>query len=226
MKHEHCPLCLSLKTTLFSQSSIKNLERDYLICKSCELIFVPSKFHISHSDEKKRYLEHNNDINDPKYQEFLSKLLDQLIPKLGEGYNGLDFGAGPGPALVNMLEKSGFNMKSYDLFFQPDKSVLKSKYDFITCTETVEHFTNPRKEFKILDSISKPGAWIGIMTSLFEHSSSFPDWYYQRDPTHVAFYSEQTMGLIAKMLNWEIILPSKNIILFKKSCDTDDRIPS
>ena len=88
MKHEHCPLCLSLKTTLFSQSSIKNLERDYLICKSCELIFVPSKFHISHSDEKKRYLEHNNDINDPKYQEFLSKLLDQLIPKLGEGYNG------------------------------------------------------------------------------------------------------------------------------------------
>ena len=51
--------------------------------------------------------------------------------------SGLDFGAGPGPALAAMMSEDGFDVAIYDPFFQPDAEALQRKYDFITSTETV-----------------------------------------------------------------------------------------
>ena len=169
--------------------------------------------------EKQRYLEHNNDLKNKAYRAFLSKLSEPLKEKIPLGSHGLDFGCGTGPALADMLAQDGYEVSLYDPFFYPDKNVLSKQYDFVTCTETAEHFHNPRKEFDRLDGLLKPGAWLGIMTSFLTEDDEFENWYYRRDPTHVTFYSEKTFQVIASQRNWKCEIKSKNIVLLQKNYD-------
>ncbi len=166
--------------------------------------------------ELEQYLQHNNDPDDPQYRKFLSRLLTHLTPNLTDGASGLDYGAGPGPTLSIMLEERGFNMNIYDPFFAPDPDVLNQVYDFITCTEAVEHFFNPAYEFARLDSMLKPGGWLGIMTMMLTSDIKFEDWWYHREPTHVSFYQQETMQWIANQFKWDVIFPQRNVILFRK----------
>jgi hypothetical protein len=209
-------LCLSEETTLFFTSTQKNLERDYYHCEDCDLVFVPPEFHLDPEAEKARYLTHNNDPNDVDYRAFLARLWDELRPRLTVGVHGLDYGAGPGPALAAMIEEAGFSVALYDPFFHPNTAALSISYDFITCTETVEHFSSPRTDFVRLHELLKPGGWLGVMTGVLKDKINFADWYYQRDPTHVAFYSEGTLRWVADWLRWEVEFPRANIALFQK----------
>ncbi|MEI4850515.1 class I SAM-dependent methyltransferase, partial [Klebsiella pneumoniae] len=83
---------------------------------------------------------------------------------LGPGARGLDFGCGPGPALATMLREAGMDMALFDPFFYPQASVLERQYDFITCTEVVEHLHRPAEVFRQLDRLLAPGGWLGVMT--------------------------------------------------------------
>jgi hypothetical protein len=67
-----------------------------------------------------------------------------------------------------------------------------------------------------LDSLLEEGGWLGIMTNFYNNSIDFEDWYYRKDPTHVVFYTEQTLEVIALMMAWSIEIPANNIVLFKK----------
>jgi hypothetical protein len=67
-----------------------------------------------------------------------------------------------------------------------------------------------------LDSLLEEGGWLGIMTNFYNNSIDFEDWYYRKDPTHVVFYTEQTLEVIALMMTWSIEIPANNIVLFKK----------
>ncbi len=211
-----CPLCLSTGATLFHTSRQKNLERDYFHCGTCDLVFVPAEFHIDADAARDRYLTHDNDPYNPDYRRFLSRLWDELRPRLPEGARGLDYGAGPGPALAAMIEEDGYSAALYDPIFHPDKSVLARTYDFITCTETVEHFATPRADFQRLYRMLVPGGWIGIMTDILEDRDGFGDWYYHRDPTHVAFYSRRTFRWIADWLDLTLEHPQPRVILLRK----------
>jgi 2-polyprenyl-3-methyl-5-hydroxy-6-metoxy-1,4-benzoquinol methylase len=48
----------------------------------------------------------------------------------------------------------------FDPLFFPDPEPLGDLYDFITCTETIEHFHRPAEEFARLDRMLRPG---GVM---------------------------------------------------------------
>ncbi len=210
-----CYLCKSSNVVVLYVSKVKGLNRTYLHCKYCDLVFVPSVFHLTSLEQKKRYLEHNNDINDPDYRKFLFRLWKYMEPALSNGAKGLDYGAGPGPALVQMIIEDGYNIAPYDPIFYPNKDLLEIKYDFITCTETLEHFANPSIEIKKLKKLLKPNGVLGIMTSMLTSWIDFPNWYYHRDPTHIAFYSKRTMEWIAGQFLWNIEFPRENVVLFK-----------
>jgi 2-polyprenyl-3-methyl-5-hydroxy-6-metoxy-1,4-benzoquinol methylase len=107
-------------------------------------------------------------------------------------------------------------MDLYDPYFYPDKTVFKNKYEFITCTEAAEHFYNPLAEFNRMNELLKKNGVLAVMTSLFDNSINFDNWYYRRDPTHVIFYSEKTFHVIAKQRNWNCWMEDKNVIFFKK----------
>ena len=195
----------------------KNIkQKRYWKCSYCEAIFLDKEFYLSSNDEYKHYLTHNNDVNDPRYKKFLSNLMLPLIERIKLNSIGLDYGCGPGPALSLMLREKGYQMFNYDPFFHPKKSNLLKKYDFISCSETVEHFHNPFYEFTRFNELLNDGGIIGIMTNFHSKENIFENWYYIKDPTHVVFYSKNTFLIIAKMFKWDCEFLNNNLVFFKK----------
>ena len=207
-----CPLCLSEQVQDFATVDDKR----YWRCDVCQLTFLSSEHHLGEDAELARYQLHENSPDDPRYREFLGRLSAHLIPKLPAAAEGLDFGSGPGPTLSVMLEEQGFRMRLYDPFFAPGDEALNRTYDFITCTETVEHFYQPGKEFRRLNGLLRSGGWLGVMTEMLEAGMDFTSWRYLREPTHVCFYTRETMNWIANRHNWKVEFPRKNVTLFQK----------
>ena len=210
-----CNLCRSDAASCFD--TIDN--KTYWSCDICGCKYLDKSHFVDAQEEEKRYLEHNNDVNDAEYRAFLSKLSNPLKEKISLGAHGLDFGCGTGPALADILIKEGFKVSLYDPFFYPDEGVLSKQYDFITCTETAEHFHDPYKEFNTINNLLKPGGWLGVMTSLLTSDEEIKNWYYRRDPTHVTYYCEKTFQVIASQRNWKCEIQSKDIVLLQKNYD-------
>ena len=210
-----CNICRSNAASSFNTLDSKT----YWSCNVCGCKYLDKLYFIDPVEEEQRYLEHNNSIKDNEYRAFLSRLSDPLKEKISPGSNGLDFGCGTGPALADMLTQDGFKVELYDPFFFPDEGALSKQYDFITCTETVEHFYDPFKEFNILNDLLKPGGWLGVMTSFLTSDEMFESWYYRRDPTHVSFYCEKTFQVIASQRNWKCEIKSKDVVLLQKNHD-------
>ena len=211
-----CPLCLNSQCNLYYSSDRKNLVRDYVICKVCDLIFVPEIFHISEKEQKARYLEHNNDPNDQRYRTFLSRLKDRITPFLNPGQIGLDYGSGPGPTLSIMMTEDGYTTKNYDPIFQPNTFVLNRKYEFVVSSETIEHFVDVRANFDFIDGILAKFGVFGVMTSIKYQHIRFETWSYHYDPTHVSFYSPVTMAYIASNWDWDIAGIYDNVYIYRK----------
>ena len=107
-------------------------------------------------------------------------------------------------------------MDVYDPFFFKDDLIFSKKYDFITCTETMEHFFDPAKEIKRLDKMLAKEGVLGLMTNFLSDEKGFEQWYYRKDPTHVVFYRPRTFEIIANMMDWGYEVPEKDVVLFKK----------
>jgi len=168
------------------------------------------------AEERARYDTHENDPADVRYRAFLSRLATPLMERLSPGAVGLDYGSGPGPTLSVMLTEAGFPTSDYDPFFAPDTGVLQRTYDFITCTETAEHFFRPAREFQTFDRLLRAGGWLGVMTEGPAPDVALADWHYARDPTHVCFYSRRTMEWIGGEHGWTPEFPHRNVTLFHK----------
>jgi SAM-dependent methyltransferase len=192
------------------------LEKRYWRCGTCQLIYLDPAHYLAAAEEKAQYLLHENEIDDEGYRTFLNRLAEPLLQRLRPGASGLDYGCGPGPALAAMCREAGHEMQVYDPFFAPEKSVLTQAYDFITCTEVVEHLHEPAKVFTLLDKCLKPGGWLGVMTSFYTEEIDFQKWHYPTDPTHVVFYNEETFSWLGEKMNWRRSFPAKNVVLFKK----------
>ena len=207
-----CPVCRAKSPRAFV--SIKKL--NYWRCDLCKATFLASAQRLSPEQEFAHYRHHRNDRDDPRYRAFLSTLADPLLEKLQPGMTGLDYGCGPGPALVAMLEEAGLNMSRYDPFFWNEPAVLQQCYDVITLSEVAEHFFEPAEEFDRLDGMLKPGGWLGVMTCFQTDDARFRDWHYRRDPTHVVFYRAQTFEVVAANRGWCLECPRKDVALLQK----------
>ena len=102
-----------------------------------------------------------------------------------------------------MAQADGFDCSHYDPCFHPDKSTLGQQYDFITCSETAEHFHHPADEFRQLKRLLKPGGWLGLMTSRRMPDTDFANWHYRRELTHVIFYADRSMQELADRFSFE-----------------------
>lgn len=208
-----CPLCLNNKIEHYHQDKL----RDYWQCAACQLVFVQPKQFLSMEQEKAIYDLHQNSPDDLGYRKFLSKLLAPLSQKLNQGNCGLDFGSGPGPTVSIMMQEYGYQVDNYDVFYANNTALLNKQYDFITCTEVIEHLHNPNKEIERLINMLKPNAYFAVMTKRVIDKESFKTWHYKNDLTHVCFYSDETFKFIANKwsLNLEIINDDSVIMWLK-----------
>jgi SAM-dependent methyltransferase len=189
---------------------------DYHRCETCQATFLNPAHRLSAEETYARYSRHQNHPEDPRYRQFLSKLAGPVLKRLPPGSKGLDYGCGPGPALACMLREAGHRMRLFDLYFFPDRRPLEALYDFITCTETVEHFHRPAEEFARFDQMLRPGGWLAIMTTFQTDDDRFASWHYRRDPTHVVFYRSATLRYIARQFGWRFEIPVSDVALMQK----------
>jgi hypothetical protein len=206
-----CPLCGESGSRPHAEAH----GRAYWACPQCSLVHVAPEGRPSPEAERRHYETHENDPEDPRYRAFLDRLALPLAGRLAPGAEGLDYGSGPGPALARMLSERGFPTAVYDPLFAPDESVLGRTYDFVTCTETAEHFFRPGEEFRRLGGLLRPGGWLGVMTEVVDEARPFADWRYARDPTHVCFYRAETLAWIAREHGWDLERPYRNVALFR-----------
>ena len=211
---EACPVCRTTAEPLLTVDA-----RDYWACPRCKARFLDFRQRPQRDDELAHYLHHENDPADPRYRVFLSKLADPLLARLSGPSTGLDYGCGPGPALAAMLREAGHQMALYDPFFAPDAAVLERTYDFVTCTETAEHFHRPAEEFARLMALVRPGGWLAIMTCFQTDDARFAAWHYRKDPTHVVFYREETFHDLADRSGWSCEIPLKDVVLMRRPAE-------
>lgn len=201
MASDRCTLCSSVETrTIFEIE-----KRRFVECSNCDLLFCSPARTISVQEEIERYLAHENCFTNQGYVQHLERLVLRLVPHLAEGSRGIDFGCGHTPVLSMLFEQNGFIMENYDPFFKIAPTNPETKYDFLSCSEVVEHFESPRSEFMYMKSLVKPKGFMAVMTNLREGERRVPSWWYLKDPTHTCFYSAATFKYISQVLSLEVI---------------------
>ena len=209
-----CPLCLQVDLIFFTA------HKEYGHCQNCDLISLNPAQHVSSEIEKKRYDQHENNFNDVGYENHLNQILLPLSSYVKKEEIGLDYGCGRTNQIEILAARMDLKMNSYDPIYRPDNLKINLKYDFITSTEVVEHFRDPKTEWiKMLDLV-KTGGFIAIMTQQHEAAidnyEKFKKWWYIRDITHVVFYSEKTFRWIEEYFNLKIEYIKNPIVILKK----------
>jgi len=203
---KHCRLCGGERVGHFARAN----RRDYLRCEDCRLVVVRQDQLPGRQEERAEVALHNNDPHDQRYRAHLAKLTKPLAAGLPDTAKGLDFGSGPGPAISHMLGEQGYKVANYDPAFAPDHHLLQSQYDFIACTEVVEHFHTPAKDFALLAQLLKPGGRLGVMTQMLSGAIDFEKWYYPREISHVA-----TFTWIAQRYGWQMEIIGPDVVIFE-----------
>ena len=210
-----CTLCASPAAPFMVVDS-----RHYFRCPQCRLTFENPQALLPPTEEKAQYDLHENHPDDPGYRRFLSQLADPLCAHIKGASQGRDFGCGPGPALAAMLNERGHTCTTYDPFYDNQPERLLQQYDFVTCTEALEHFHQPEKEWQHFARMVKPGGWLGIMTRLLTDDSAFANWHYRRDPTHVCFWQAHTFEWLAEQQGWQVMLIDNPVVLLQRNSET------
>ena len=206
---QNCPLCNGTQVYTYQ-------ERPFLICESCHLLFKDSTEHLNKDNEKARYLLHTNSISDIQYVNFLMPVVNDICQQLEASLKGLDYGSGPQPVLAELLTTKGYTTDIYDPFFAPRSlQKINNEYDFITCTETAEHFYKPAIEFEQIFRILKAKGYLFLMTKLYTPETNIKTWDYARDSSHVCFYSFKTLQWLATKYSRNLVVVNERLFRFE-----------
>lgn len=212
-----CPLCLNEHISFYHSDK----KRDYYQCKQCNLVFVAEQFLPSPEREKAEYELHQNHFDDAGYVRYLSRVLphiENIVAASGNGLHALDFGCGPSPVLASLLSDKFNVTRYYDPLYFPNRQVVNNaRYHVITCTEAIEHFHKPHREWNLLVNMLSEHGKLVIMTKRLLSKERFAQWHYKNDPTHVCFFSESTFDYLAQTYNLQVSFPDKDIAVFRKS---------
>ena len=213
-KQEPCRLCQGLNTILIYHSPNG---RAFYQCPACGYTQLHSQCFVSPEQEKARYLLHENNVESEGYQNFLKPVVEQILKYQNPSDQGLDYGAGPSSVVVHMLQKKHYSIDSYDPIFHQDQKILNQKYDYLVCTEVVEHFKNPIVEFEKMLSLLKPQSLLFLKTGLTDSVKNFSEWHYHRDPTHVGFFNQKSLESLETRLSILRLEQYQDFVIFKRS---------
>lgn len=193
-----CPLCHH-QTQPFYQFK----QRLYHQCGFCQAIIMDPSLWPDRDAEKSRYLEHLNDVEDKRFQKFVTPITARVQAQFSADAQGLDFGAGHAPVITHVLQQKGYNIQPYDPLFFPDEQLLHKQYDYISCCEVIEHFHNPEKSFSLLNKLLNKQSQLFCMTEIYHEGIDFHRWNYKNDPTHVFIYHRNTFSVIAQRFGFQ-----------------------
>ena len=179
----------------------------YHHCPDCQFIFMDEAFRLPPDQEKARYLLHGNTLSNKGYVEMLEGFISGAVLPYKTAGKALDYGCGPEPVLAELLRRKGFAAHAYDLYFAPGPVLESKMYDVITATEVLEHLKEPIAILEMLKGFLKPDGILAVMTLLHANDiEAFKKWWYPTDPTHIAFFSERTLGFMAQKAGLRVLM--------------------
>jgi hypothetical protein len=204
---------------MFSAVVRNHYPAKYCLCEQCRFLYVESpqwleeayKVPINVSDTG--IMARNLGLS-----KVTSVLLHFLFDKTGKF---LDYAGGYG-IFTRLMRDIGFDFYWYDPYSENlmargfELVEGMSKFELLTCFETLEHLREPMKEIEKMRGFSDS---ILCTTTLFPASIPQPgDWdYYGLDHgQHISFYSFSTMQFIAKKFGCNLYSNRKDIHLFTK----------
>jgi len=211
---ELCPICTHhCENWLDEQMDVV-----YYRCGECGYIYKSPHNHPNLSDQKSRYDLHQNNSDDPGYRAYFDRFLDWVLPLVGEGGLALDYGCGVSDLLSVMLGERGFAADRYDPIYYPDESYRARRYDLIVSTEVFEHLDTPLSAMKSLSGLLYDNGYVAIQTQFYPPKyEEFGRWYYRMDPTHIGFFSVDTLRYMARSCGLEYVSDDGvNKILLRK----------
>ncbi|MGE6161709.1 class I SAM-dependent methyltransferase [Aeromonas salmonicida] len=206
-----CPLCGAVDSYALPVAG-----KRYHRCRSCELVWLDGADHLGPSAEKAVYDGHDNQVDDPRYRHFLMRAFGEVLSRVPPPASGLDFGCGPGPALIAMGREAGYQMAGYDKFYADLPDLLTRQYDFITSTEVIEHIADPRAALDLLWGCLKPGGILVLQTQRVLDDDRFKTWRYRHDPTHIVFFAEASFRALAIRWQADVLFPHGDVVVFTK----------
>lgn len=218
----NCPLC-----NAGSSRSLVTKKRTFFVCDSCCFIWADPRFYLDKTAERLRYGLHNNDRTNAGYVQFITQILDRSLqrwkilhhidePSVEVAAPNpliLDWGSGPNPVATELLRERDFQVSSYDPIYGPQLPLNHQSFDIIFCIEVAEHFKNPLQDFNAMVHYLKPGGLLVVHTHTIPQDvisatasaqtsaleTFFQSWWYKEDPTHVSFYSKQSLKYLAQI---------------------------
>ena len=206
-----CPLCGAVDSYVLPVAG-----KPYHRCLACELVWLDGADHLGPSAEKAVYDGHDNQVDDPRYRHFLMRAFGEVLSRVPPPASGLDFGCGPGPALIAMGREAGYQMAGYDKFYADLPDLLTRQYDFITSTEVIEHIADPRAALDVLWGCLKPGGILVLQTQRVLDDDRFKTWRYRHDPTHIVFFAEASFRALAIRWQADVLFPHGDVVVFTK----------
>ena len=213
-----CPLCQNSSLTL--SPPLNNLK----LCSVCGLAFKETSTHLTHAEERKRYLLHQNHLMEDGYKKYLQQLVNPALELGPEPLRALDYGCGPFPALSLILREKSIVCENYDPYFFPHQVGLESKFDLIFCSEVVEHFRNPALEWQKLIQLLSPHGRLAVMTKFHpftEDPATHKQWWYATDPTHLCFYNDHTWTWLSNTHPLKIEYQSNPVIILRSLIEVE-----
>jgi hypothetical protein len=191
--------------------------RTFTICNDCELVFVPESGHCSIEDEKKRYALHDNRVDNNGYVRFLDEIVDVVGSIHYPGQRILDFGCGKHAVLGELLHRKGYECDSYDPLYGIGMACHSKRYDVVVLCEVVEHLRRLNDETVIIKNMLDPQGKVVVRTNQYPSREEFGAWWYKEDPTHINFFSRESLIVFGRTIGCQKIeFIRQNITVFHK----------
>jgi SAM-dependent methyltransferase len=209
-----CPICHHPGESFTDPAS----QIRYHACPDCGYIHKDPEYYPDLARQKTRYDLHQNDPDDPGYRAYFQRFLDFVLPYIVPQGKALDFGSGDSNLLASMLSEAGFDAMHYDPIYHPDSAYASESFHLIVSTEVFEHLDDPLRILWHLAEHLKPGGFLALQTQFLpEGREAFLDWYYRLDPTHIGFFTPDTLEVMARACGMLYVADDGiNKVLFQK----------
>ncbi|MGP8214407.1 MAG: class I SAM-dependent methyltransferase [Bacteroidia bacterium] len=210
----NCKICNSGTAPFYKGKILNKYEVDYFKCNSCGFVQTENPYWL-----KEAYNEAiaQLDIGLAARNIDFSGVVEKLILTFYPGTNNyLDYGGGYG-LFVRLMRDKGFSFYRYDSYCQNIfaqyfdwKDCSVKKFDMITAFEVFEHLPEPLSDIEKMFELSDTVFFSTLIVPTT--GNEFENWWYRAPLSgqHIAFYSMDSLNVIAKKFNKRVYSNNKN----------------
>ena len=208
-----CNICLS------KDSFLLDFKKGYVysICKSCGHVFQNYRKDIEHYDNlpyESQWFDYANHCRRRAYY-----IIDFCFFNILKSKSILDIGSGPGGVLQELKNKLGNKIKYSGITSPQDKTLaidglelifgdfndvkIKEKYDFAILAHVLEHFIDPSKALKKINSILEPDGFLYVEVPSFTWGEVRSDSIFC--PVHLSYFTKHQLESLLRRNGFEIV---------------------